>query len=192
MDYHKNILKKMKFADWPDFERGNFLNVLDQLAKEMHEKDTTEGYLASLLIYQQLSEEILRLLDKYSNLLIQCSVFPQEINFKDLDGKTFGYLIGAVENGLLDDELRKLLKICKDFNALRNRIVHKITLKNDVTDIRRQARQARKYYDKIFTSYEIIIDNYRLTLKDYHKNYEEYEELVGRSIKKKVKRKTRK
>jgi len=181
MSYQTDLLKKMKEGVWPDFERSDFLDVLDQLAEKMHEKDTTEGYLASLLIYQQLSEEILKLLDQYSNLVIQCSVFPQEINFTRPDGKTFGYLIGVVEKGLLDDELRKLLKVCKDFNALRNRIVHRITLKSGVADIRKQAKQAKRYYDKIFTSYEIVIDNYKLTLKDYHRNYEEYEELVEES-----------
>jgi hypothetical protein len=145
-------------------------------------KDSTEGYLASLLIYQQLTEEILKLLVRYSNLLIQCSVFPQEIKFKDPNGLMFGQVIGLLEGGLSDEETKKLIKVCKDFGQLRNRIAHRITLKTDVADIRRQARQAKKYYDTIYASYKIIIDNYRLALREYHKNHEDYKELVEETI----------
>ena len=177
--YQKELLKIMKSADWPDFERGHFLDELEEIANEMHSKDSTEGYLGSLLIYQQLIEEMLKLLVRYSNLLIQCSVFPQEIHCKEIGKRMmFGQILGLLQNGLMDEETEKLITICQRFSELRNRLAHKITLKTDVKDIRRQARQAKKYHQQIYSLFDSILDQYRLALREYNKNYSEYEDLV--------------
>lgn len=179
MSYQTDLLKRMETADWPNFDKADFLAELEIMAGIMFERHTTEGYLASLLIYQQLIEEMLKLLVKYSNLVVQCSVFPQEINFTERrNGMMLGQVIGMLESGLMDDDIRKLIKISKDFATLRNRLVHRITLKTGEADIRKQARQGKKYHDQIFTLFDAILDNYRLTLKEYHKNYEDYRELV--------------
>lgn len=179
MSYKTDLLKKMETADWPKFDRASFLNELDHMAGEMYSQYSTEGYLASLLIYQQLIEEMLKLLVKYSNLVVQCSVFPQELNFVEKKkGMMLGQVISLLENGLVDDDTRKLVKISRSFSQLRNRLVHRITLKTNKSDIRKQARQGKKYHDQIFELFEKILDNHLLTLSEYHKNYEDYKELV--------------
>ena len=179
MDYQTDLLKKMETANWPNFQRADFLGQLEVIAGSMFYKNTTEGYLASLFIYQQLIEEMLNLLVKYSNLIVQCSVFPLEINFKEnKKGLTLGQVINLLEEGLMDDDMRDLVKISRDFGTLRNRLAHKITSKTSEIDIRKQAREGKKYHDKIFTLFDRILDNYRLILKDYRKNYEDYKELM--------------
>jgi hypothetical protein len=196
MSYQTNLLKRMETADWPSFDRADFLAELDIMAGIMFERHTTEGYLASLLIYQQLIEEMLKLLVKYSNVVVQCSVFPQEINFPERrNGLMLGQVISQLESGLMDDNIKNLIKVSRSFAELRNRLVHRITAKTDEMDIKRQARQGKKYHDQIFTLFEAILDNYRLTLKEYNKNYEEYKELIeeptkeGEKPKKKAKAK---
>jgi hypothetical protein len=179
MSYQTDLLKKMETAGWPNFDRADFLAELDIIAGIMFERHTTEGYLASLLIYQQLIEEMLKLLVKYSNVVVQCSVFPQEINFPERrNGLMLGQVISQLESGLMDDNIKNLIKVSRSFAELRNRLVHRITAKTDEADIKRQARQGKKYHDQIFTLFDAILDNYRLTLKEYHKNYEEYKELI--------------
>ncbi len=179
MSYQTDLLKRMETADWPNFDRADFLAELEIMAGIMFERKSTEGYLASLLIYQQLIEEMLKLLVKYSNFVVQCSVFPQEINFPERrNGMMLGQVIGLLESGLMDDNIRNLIKVSRNFADLRNRLVHRITLKTSELDIRKQARQGKKYHDQIFTLFDAILDNYRLTLKEYHKNYEDYKELI--------------
>lgn len=179
MSYQTDLLKRMETADWPKFERSRFLGELNQMAEEMYAQHSTEGYLASLLIYQQLIEEMLKLLVKYSNLVVQCSVFPQEINFVEKKkGMMLGQVITLLENGLVDDDIKKLVKVSRSFAELRNRLVHRITLKTDRSDIRKQARQGKKYHDQIFELFDKIHDNHLLTLGEYHKNYEDYQELI--------------
>jgi hypothetical protein len=192
MSYQTDLLKRMETADWPKFDRAGFLAELDVMAGAMYDRNSTEGYLASLLIYQQLIEEMLKLLVKYSNLVVQCSVFPQEINFPERrNGLMLGQVIGLLEGGIVDDNIRNIIKLARSFSELRNRLVHRITMKTGEADIRRQAQQGRKYHNQIFELFETTLDNYLLTLKDYHRNYEDYKELIEETpvVKKKAQKK---
>ena len=63
MSYTTDLIERIRDSSkWPDFERPHFLDELADIANQAFSKDTIEGYLASLLIYQQLGEELIRLL----------------------------------------------------------------------------------------------------------------------------------
>ena len=63
MTYLENIVEKIKDPEkWPEFNRPDFLEELNELADKAVAKKTIEGYLAALLIYQQLAEEMIKLL----------------------------------------------------------------------------------------------------------------------------------
>jgi hypothetical protein len=65
MNYKIELISTIRDSDtWPSFERPDFLDELDEIANQAFSKNTIEGYLASLLIYHQLSEEMIRLLLK--------------------------------------------------------------------------------------------------------------------------------
>lgn len=65
MAYKDDILIKLEDSNkWPGFERPEFLDELNELADSSFEKKTIEGYLASVLIYHQLTEELIRILYK--------------------------------------------------------------------------------------------------------------------------------
>ena len=67
MTYHKNIIDRVKEPDnWPGPERGDFLDELNKIADEAFGKNTIEGYLAALLIYHQLTEELLKIIIEYN------------------------------------------------------------------------------------------------------------------------------
>ncbi len=190
MDYHKNLLKKIKEKEWPDFDRSDFLDELDQLAMEMYEKKTTEGYLASFLIFQQLSEEMLRLLIRLSDLYLQFSILPLEIKSKDLNKKTFGQLISELKNSVCDFETKELIINCREMNDLRIRLVHKITRKTSVEDIQKQSMQAKKIHGKIYSLFEIIQDDYYILLSRYSDDYENYKEMIDEYLIENLKTKT--
>ena len=178
MSYHSKILKKIEHSDWPDFERNDFLGELHDLAVSLYEKRSIEGYLASFLIFQQLSEEILKLLIQHSNFFMQLSVFPQEYAPPKTGGKTFGYLIGELESSVCDKKTKNLIKKAKDLNSLRINLVHKIALKTSVSDIRRQAKSARGLYDKILELFLDIRDKYHVSFSKYSDDLNNYKELA--------------
>lgn len=175
-NYHNTLLKRVDENDWPKFDRNDFLDELDKIANKMHGEKTVTGYLASFLIYQQLCEEMVRLLIECSNLFIQCTVFPREFKPKKLKKKTFGQLIFEMENGVCDEQTKELIRQCKQFNDLRTRIVHRITMKPSVKDIEKQTKSAKRIYDHVYKLFAIIRDRYNITFNKY--DTEEMRELL--------------
>lgn len=171
MNYKEGLLKKLTNAEkWPTFRRPNFLNNLNELADNVYYKGTVEGFLAALLIYHQLCEEMLKVLIECSDFLIQCSVYPKEIKTTKIKGKMFGQLLSLFEQGILDDDKRVLIDKCKKLNQLRIRMVHKITLKSSLTDIERQIKPVKDIFDEIYSLFDMIYDNYRATFHDLSKD----------------------
>ncbi|MBI5749446.1 MAG: hypothetical protein HZA00_10010 [Nitrospinae bacterium] len=179
MSYHKEILDKLRDSNnWPNFERPYFSQELNDLADESFEKKTVEGYLAALLIYHQLCEEFTKLLIKKTTFYIQLSVFPQELKEKDLNGKMFGELIRELGHLPLDSDTKKYIEKSKELNALRIKMVHKLTLKTSVVTISKQCKRVQKIFNQLFELFDTVYDRYRVTFNDYKKNIEDLEELI--------------
>src|ERR1035437_5433693 len=133
MRYSNNLRDRIQDSEkWPSFERTDFLSVLNEIADEAMLKDTTEGYLASVLIYHQLSEEIIKLLIECSNFLIQVAIFPAEISFKKNEKRMYGQLITELEDSVEFPHKQKLIFECKKLNEIRIKMVHKLTLKSSL------------------------------------------------------------
>jgi hypothetical protein len=171
MDYKQNLINKIKNSDtWPDITRPDFLSELNILADEMYNKNTLEGGLASLLIYHQLCEEMVKVLINCSEFYIQLAVFPAEITFKKNSKRMFGQLIDELEKGINFDKKTDFIDKCQAINTIRIKIVHRLTLKSSVYDILLQVREAKKIFDEIFKLYVEIYDNYRLNFHSFNKD----------------------
>lgn len=179
MTYHRNIIKRIKDSDnWPGLERAEFLDKLNEVADAAFEKNSIEGYLAAVLIYHQLTEELLKIIIECSVFYIQLRVYPQEFHPKKSKRKMFGQIIQELKHGVIDDEIKMLIKKSEDLNSLRIKIVHKLTLKSSLGSIKTQCKKTKRQFDEIFELYDTIYDNYRVTFKDYRKYPEELEELI--------------
>ena len=176
MTYHRDIIDRIKDSDkWPGPEQPDFLDELNEVADNSFDKGTIEGYLAALLIYHQLTEELLKIIIDCSIFFIQLSVLPLEYKKKDLKGKMFGQIIQELRHSISDDDTKKLIDKSQNLNTLRINIVHKLTSNSSLTDIEKQCKQAKKVFDSIFDLYDKIYDNYRVTFKDFKKYPEELE-----------------
>jgi len=180
MTYHRDIINRIKNPEnWPGPEQPNFLNELNNVADESFSKNTIEGYLAAILIYHQLTEELIKIIIDCSIFYIQLSVFPSEYSKKDLKGKMFGQIIQELRHSINDDKTKKLIDKSQNLNTLRIKIVHKLTSNASLSDIKKQCKQAKKVFDSIFELYSNIYDNYRVTFKDFKKYPKELEEKIG-------------
>jgi len=177
MQYQKKLLHRLgNNENWPYFERPDFLDDLNTLADKAYEKNTAEGYLSALLIYHQICEEMIKVLIESSTFYIQLAVLPQQYKQRDLKDKMFGQLINELGNCIIDGDTLKFIQKCRELNKLRIKMVHKITLKNSISDISNQSKQAQSIFNEIFILFDCIYDNYRTTFGDFKKNIDEYYE----------------
>ena len=132
------------------FQQTKFFRRLNQVADEAYSKGSIEGYLAAILIYQQLSEEMITLLLECCDFLIQLSVFPHEIKFRPNGTSMFGKLINDLEHTISFDRKTAFIQKCREHNEIRNRMVHRLTLKSSLADIERQSLRIKEESVKSF------------------------------------------
>lgn len=171
MTYQEKLCLRINDIDkWPEFERLNFLTDLNAIADEMNLKRTNEGYLASLLIYHQLCEEMIKKLIECSDFFMQCAIFPKEIQTTDLAKKNmfFGQLLNNLESGVINNKIRLFIKKCEIFNKLRIEVVHKLTLKQSAAKFFETLKSAREHFDEILNIFSEIYGDYHDSFLQYH------------------------
>ena len=155
---------------WPDFNNADFLVELDDLANEAISKKSIEGYLAALLIYHQLSEEMIRLLIEDSKFFIELSIYPAEMKFPKKNKSMFGNALAELREGIEFPDKDKFINKCSELNQFRNQIVHKLTKQTALTDVKCELNKISKIYTEIYETFEDSHDWYRLCFKDYKKD----------------------
>ena len=179
MDYLAKIVEQIKDPDrWPAFDRPDFLEELNELADKAISKKSIEGYLAGLLIYQQLAEEMIKLLLKDHEFFIQLSVFPAEIKFADKSKAMFGRVIEDLKNAItLDESKFEIIELANKLNSIRIELVHGLTKIPNLKQVKAKVLKAKKLFDDLFEKFDQEHDMFRVTLKDFRKDHDWDEEL---------------
>jgi len=142
MTYKTEIIAKLSDSEkWPTFDKSDFLTELNIVADEAFERNTVEGYLAAILIYSQITEDMVKLLLECCDFIMQVAVFPMEIQFKRSNKRMFGQILSDLENTLSFENKQKFLDKCKELNEVRNRMVHNLTIRNSIISPRTWTRQ---------------------------------------------------
>jgi hypothetical protein len=175
MKTRRQFLDVLKDYDtWKDVPNPGFCARLAGVADQAYAKRTVEGYLAALVIYHQLCDEMLRILIEKSHFLLQCAVFPQMMEDIDLDkGMMFGTLVREYERTVRVDESVEFIAKCKELNLVRNRSVHRITREPSIRSAAGQARRCKRLFEDIYDLYETIHDILRDGIGDYKKMMED-------------------
>jgi hypothetical protein len=171
MSYEENIKHRVRTTElWPDFESPGFLDTLDQLAEEALAKNTIEGALASVLIYHQLSEEMLRLLLQNAQFFIQLAIFPAEITFPERKRQMFGQVIEEVRHTMSFTHKDEILALAASLNKHRIDLVHKLASRLTLDDVLSQATEVKHIYDQLFSKFDEARDEFRVSFKDFRKD----------------------
>ena len=177
MNYYKSLINRITNPDkWPHFKRPNFLHDLNMLAEESVSKNTIEGYLAALLIFHQLTEEILKILLKKAEFFMQVQIFPAEIHFPERDKMMFGKLIDELRNTVSFENKSNIVKLAEELNSIRIEIVHKLTKQPSIKSIKPKVLKAYDIFEKIFDLFGESHEYFQLTFKDLKKDidWEDY------------------
>lgn len=172
MNYKDELLKRINNdKKWPEFDRPDFLNELNELADKSVAKKTIEGYLAALLIYQQLTEEVIRLFLKDHEFFIQLSVFPAEIRFASKSSIMFGRVIEGLKNTVtVDNSKFEIIARANKLNQIRIGIVHGITKIPNLQNLEQKVLETKNIYDELFEIFNEAHDKFRLIFSRFKKN----------------------
>lgn len=171
MSYEDDIKHRVRTTElWPDFESSGFLDTLDELAEESLAKNTIEGALASVLIYHQLSEEMLRLLLQSAQFFIQLAIFPAEISFPERKRQMFGHLIKEVRNTMSFTHKDEILELAASLNRHRIDLVHKLASRLTLDDVVSQATAVKEIYNQLFSKFDDARDEFHVSFKDFRKD----------------------
>ena len=171
MTYQSEILLRIRDSDqWPSFDRVNFLNELLEIADESYAKNSVEGYLASLLIYHQVCEEMVRLLLRDCQFFIQLSVFPSEIIFQERRRAMFGQIIEELKTTVSFNHKEEFITLCTELNKARIDIVHRLTKQSSIVEMQSQLICVQELSYRIFDLFEYIHDEFRVAFKDFRKD----------------------
>lgn len=169
--YERELRARLKdSAQWPALSSSAFLDRLDSIASRAMAKATTEGYLATILIYHQLVEEMLRLLIRDAQFLIQLAVFPSQIAFREKRTQMFGQLQQELRDSVDFKGKDRFLDKTDQINSIRIGIVHKLTQRGSLDGLTREARRAKRLYDDAFAIFDQAHDNFRVTFHGHKKD----------------------
>jgi hypothetical protein len=139
------------------FPDSSVHSYLDGIAHDAFGQGEAAGCLAALTIWHQLTEEILRLLYRYSQVLIKAALYPAKLGEKDLQNESLGSLIQIHKQCVQYDRKSVILSSAIALNNLRNDLFHDITQYPSEADIIRKAEPCRGYFQQLFGDWQIAM-----------------------------------
>ncbi len=155
---------------WPGFEQIQFLEHLNRVADRALTKRSVEGYLAAIVIYHQLTEDLLRLLIRDTQFLLRLSLYPGRIGFPEKRKQMFGEVVRELREGMDFRGKGRLLQLAEQLNSIRIEAVHKLIRRGTLAGMARDARRAKSLFDQAFEKFEAAHDDFAVTFKDYRKD----------------------
>lgn len=166
-----------KFLDDND-NRPNISRVvkLIEMANEFHEKNTLEGMLSSVFIYNQVIEELLIVLHNKSTVFMNLSIYPSHLTIPLKKNKPLGYYISELERVFEFEEKARFIEEVKQFNTIRNKLAHDLPAIGD-EELRKHLSISYSKFNSIIELYDDIDDWFNLCFKDFKKDvFFEYRE----------------
>lgn len=155
MKYEEELARKLINPDgylW--FEDSSSFSYLEGIAIDAYAKKTTEGFFTAAIIYHQLTEHILTLLIRYSDLIIQANVFPVKMDLHLRYDDSFGKLLIRHKNTVDFKNKSKILKRADEINNNRIKLVHEIHKLVNEDNINPLATSIRDNFNNLFSEWK--------------------------------------
>lgn len=175
---HTEIIKKRLLnEDWPNYTNPDRMAELDGLADDalsISKIDATTC-IASILILQQMTEELIKVLLESSRLLMQVQLLPLEITFKPTKKAMFGELLKQLESSINFQYKIEIIKISNIINTQRIEVAHKLIQKDNLDELQSSALEVRNNFESFLQLFDIsyswivdcLDDLKKLHMKEY-------------------------
>ena len=144
----------------PDIANLDWFVDLSHAADRAYGLKTVEGCFSAVLIYTQLTEEMLRILVSFSRLLLQAGVYPETIRFADNRKMTLGGLIYELENSISFRRKDKMILFCRELNAARNETIRRIMARESPAKILKGVSGIKDIFRRIDSLFDEAYDQY--------------------------------
>ena len=152
MKKKEEILQQLK--NYIDFENSETLSWLHGLADDAFFHKTDGGYVGSILIYHQLTENLLVNLIEKSNLLIQTFIHPKQypdIPQKEEGEKVFSYWLSKLKQHTIEfPEKGQIVQLSATINKIRNDFAHRISISDNIYNVEIQAQNCKNNFELLF------------------------------------------
>ncbi|KMK93734.1 hypothetical protein [Rossellomorea marisflavi] len=169
MNYTNDLIDHLIDSNkWPDFP-AVIWKLIDMAEKE-YEKGTIEGFITSVILFQQIAEESIKLLIRYSNLVQKAQLWPIKLDYSFVEGKLmFGQILSELKRGIDFKNKKKFVKSCTELNQLRIKIVHKL-VKIPLDEIEKEAACAMELFRTMINSFFGAEEDILFLLSDLTRN----------------------
>ena len=167
MSFESEIIEKIKnSSNWPTFEKPDYLGMLNQLADDALKSSEKFAPISAILIYQQLVEELLRLILSFSGFLIQARMWPWKVESKELKGAMFGRVFDELKKTVEFQHRDQILIIANEINEIRIQVAHGLAKFESIEPLRAKAIEVENKFNELFRLYEETDEWFRLCLKN--------------------------
>lgn len=167
MKYNEYLAKVLKNpTEYLWFPESWSHSYLDGMARDFIERGSPEEYFVAVLIFHQLVEELLRLLIRYSNLVIKASIYPIKVELSNGEDKTLGGLIKLHRYSVQYKNKSKIIRSANRLNDLRQRVAHKIIELPSEISIIEETQECEELFEDVFENWKSALKWFHLIIDD--------------------------
>lgn len=171
--HERELRRRLKDSDsWPAFLNPNFAERLERTGIRALGRRSTDGDVTAIVIFHQLTEQMLRVLIADAQFFVSVSVMPTRITFLDPRRQTFGQVLALLRNGVEFRNKDRLLKLAGALNDIRNGVAHRLLQRGSLAGLRRDAQRSHRLFDRIFSIFDAAHDEFRVTFHGIAKDLE--------------------
>lgn len=155
MSYRAELINKVRTRECLlNFDKPNFILELSNRAGEALLQKNMYGYLAAVLIYHQMKEEILMALLRKHNFYTQLTRPPEDVSFSTVNYQDTGYITDKNDMPYSFKNRNKIPELSKKFDYIKNEIVNRLSEGIKVEEIERMTMDARAQFEAIFAEFK--------------------------------------
>ncbi len=164
MDNYASLL--LNENDWPSFSNPDSIRRLELLATSALKENTEAGYISSILIYHQISEEIINVLIMDSEYILATQLVSKySYKVRKRNYKMFGECIKDFKECVEFEQKERILEIALSINKKRIAIVHKIISIESISELQQYANEVKNDFLVIKKLFEKAHETFLIELK---------------------------
>lgn len=157
LSFEEQIARRM----WPQEARGGFYLDVLQLADEAAVAGDQSHSISAILLYQQLVEEMLHLVDYWCYFELAMAVYPTRYAYSAPERLMFGKLLERISQNQDFPGKASLLQNAKKLNSeCRIPAAHKLLRPGTLPRVETIGLDSKALFEAIFSGYEDIRDHF--------------------------------
>lgn len=157
--YSESVKSKLLDENiWRQFANPDAFADLDRLADDALSIDRIDerSCVASILMLQQIVEEVLKNVLNLSNVLMQGKMLPLKIDCSLPHKKMFGVVVGDLKKHIEFEKKIEFLELAQGINRIRIEVAHGLLNKYDIDSLKLSAMDIRTKFEKFLDVYSYV------------------------------------